>query len=354
MKQILIVTLTVLMNFVGHSQINKLNQFTDSRDNKSYTTIKIGNQTWMAENLAYKPSSGNFFIYNNDQINLSKYGYLYDWKTACSVCPSGWRLPSQSDFLELTNYLGVDFKQKMMLNSAWGNDENAVNTSAFSGLPAGMRDHLGAFKYMGIGGYFWTSTFSHQSFAFAREIGKNAGNWASSEFGTNQFIGMSVRCLKDQLNSDDNSQNETLDDEYTEFEFQEPKKIAYSENYPIKKGVTIYNIYKTQTCNEEQDLYYEYTNKYKCEPMKMELFNLTIDIHLNDPMNNEAKIKLLNLKTKELTEFDIENVGQLEDGSLNFVFSIINQPHQFILNQTKKTITWFSEWGHWQTNYFYK
>jgi 5-methylthioribose kinase len=88
--------------------------------------------------------------------------------------------------------------------------------------------------------------------------------------------------------------------------------------------------------------------------MKMELFNLTIDIHLNDPMNNEAKIKLLNLKTKELTEFDIENVGQLEDGSLNFVFSIINQPHQFILNQTKKTITWFSEWGHWQTNYFYK
>jgi uncharacterized protein (TIGR02145 family) len=326
----------------------------DTRDGKNYKTIKIGNQIWMAENLAYRPSSGNYYLYNNDPANLTRYGYLYDWSTACNVCPSGWRLPSNSEFLELTNFIGQEFKQKMMLPSAWAADEKASNSFGFSGLPAGMRDHTGTFRYMGSGGYFWTSTFSHQSFAYAREIGKNAGNWASSEFGTNQYIGMSVRCLKDQSSDSYNYENETIDDEYLESEFEEPQKNVYADNHPIKKGVTYYNVFKTQTCNEAQDFYYEYTGEYKCDPVKIESYKITIDIHLNDPMYDEAKVKLLNLKTKELTEFDIEYVEQLEDGSLNFVFSVINQPHQFILNQTKKTLVWYSEWGHWQITYFYK
>jgi uncharacterized protein (TIGR02145 family) len=172
--------------------------FIDKRDGKKYKTKKIGSQIWMTENLAYKPSSGKYFVYNNDKDNVTKYGYLYDWATACKVCPSGWRLPSNADYLEMTDFLGQDFKQKMMMKSAWSSDENASNLSGFGGLPAGMRDHTGAFRYLGTGGYFWTSSFSHQTFAFAREIGKNAGNWASYEFGTNQDIGMSVRCLKDQ------------------------------------------------------------------------------------------------------------------------------------------------------------
>jgi uncharacterized protein (TIGR02145 family) len=170
--------------------------FYDDRDGKTYRTVNIGNQTWMASNLAYKPSSGNYYVYNNEKNNLTRYGYLYDWSTACNVCPSGWKLPSNSDYLELTNFLGQDFKQKMMEKSAWDISENASNVSGFSGLPSGMRDHTGTFSYLGLGGYFWTSTFSHQNFSFAREIGKKAGNWASHEFGTNKNIGMSVRCLK--------------------------------------------------------------------------------------------------------------------------------------------------------------
>ena len=81
----------------------------DDRDGKTYKTVTIGNQIWMAENLAFRLGSGNFFIYNNDVNNVSKYGYLYDWATACKVCPTGWKLPSNEEFLEMTNLLGQNF-----------------------------------------------------------------------------------------------------------------------------------------------------------------------------------------------------------------------------------------------------
>ena len=342
--------------FSGFSSIaQSFGSLYDDRDGKTYKTVTIGNQIWMAENLAFRPGSGNFFIYNNDVNNVSKYGYLYDWATACKVCPTGWKLPSNAEFLEMTNLLGQNFKQKMMLKTAWAVEENAIASSGFSGLPSGMRDHTGAFKYLGAGGYYWTATFSHQSFAFAREIGKNAGNWASHEFGTNQYIGMSVRCMKDNSFEEENEENlEPMADEYSEEAYEEPAKNVYPENHSIKKGVTEYIVSKTQTCNETQDLYYEYTGDFKCDPVIAESFKFTVDIHLDDPMYNEAKITMVEQKTKEVTEIDIEYVEELEDGSLNFVFSISNQPHQFILNKTKKTLLWYSEWGHWKVSYFYQ
>jgi hypothetical protein len=143
-------------------------------------------------------------------------------------------------------------------------------------------------------------------------------------------------------------------DEYSEEAIEEPAKNVYPENHSIKKGVTEYIVNKTQTCNETQDLYYEYTGEFKCDPVIAESFKFTIDIHLDDPMYNEAKITMLEQKTKEVTEIDIEYVEELENGSLNFVFSISNQPHQFILNKIKKTLLWYSEWGHWKVSYFYQ
>lgn len=81
---------------------------------------------------------------------------MYDWASACKVCPQGWKLPSNAEFLERTNFLGNEYNKKMMLPSVWPQDENATNSSGFS-EPAGMRDRTVAFRYYGLGGYFWTA-----------------------------------------------------------------------------------------------------------------------------------------------------------------------------------------------------
>ena len=97
---------------------------TDSRDSKVYKTVKIGNQTWMAENLAYLPAVFPYYdssesllrYYVNsydgyvvDQAmanpNYSIYGVLYNWPAALAACPSGWHLPTDAEWTTLTVYL---------------------------------------------------------------------------------------------------------------------------------------------------------------------------------------------------------------------------------------------------------
>lgn len=350
--------LFLLLNLSVSSQVPGM--FKDSRDGKSYKTIEIGDQLWMAENLKFNPQYGNYFIYNNDPVNYDKYGYLYDWTIACNVCPSGWRLPSNADYLKLTNFIGANFKPAMMKPGSWPQADGATNSTGFSGLPGGVRDHQGYFRNIGIGAYFWTSTGIDGTWAYARELGANAGNWASSDFGTNKLIAMSIRCVTDKKNTSslDNNSEESdeyeLSDEYTEEDYQEPIQQSYSDQHPIKKGITDYTVFKTQSCKEEQDLYYNYTGDYACDPIKYANYKISVNIHLNDPMYDEALVKITNLKTKEVEEYEIEYVEQLEDGRLNFVFSIINQPHQFILDTNEKSIMWYSEWGHWTETYYYK
>ena len=343
-----------ILSLVSQSYFSQQYQsFRDERDGNSYKTIQIGNKIWMAENLRYQSPNSSYFAYNNEESNVPKFGYLYDWTTACKVCPSGWRLPSNAEWTELSNVLGANYKTKMMKPSAWSAEEGANNESGFSGLPGGMRDHVGNYRAMGTGAYFWSSSLSHQVYSFARELGSKAGNYASSEFGTHQGMGLSVRCIKDAGQQNNSNEENELGEEYSENEYQEPIKPSYSNDYPIKKGIKDYTISKVQECKEKQDFNYNYLEEYECDPIKPKPVKIKINIHLNDPAYSEATITLTDLKKKETTDFPIEYVEKMNDGSLHFNFNIGNQPHLFILKENKKTITWYSEWGHWTITYFY-
>ena len=118
----------------------------DSRDHQLYRTVKIGTQTWMAQNLNYKTTEGSY-CYNNEAENCEKHGRLYTWEQASNnACPTGWHLPSKNEFEVLIasadgatvfdedNTAGA----KLKASYGWPTGKNGTDDYGFSTLPGGM------------------------------------------------------------------------------------------------------------------------------------------------------------------------------------------------------------------------
>ena len=147
--------------------------FTDSRDKKKYGTIKIGTQTWMSENLNYEAGGK---CYGNEPANCTKYGSLYNWETALSVCPSGWHLPSKDEWQTLVDFAGGDkvagkkFKARSGWESNQGKSGNGTDIYGFSALPGGYGYSVGSFSYVGYNGYWWSASGGYSNVAYDRNM----------------------------------------------------------------------------------------------------------------------------------------------------------------------------------------
>jgi uncharacterized protein (TIGR02145 family) len=216
MKIILTILGLVVFNLINFSQ--ETGTYTDARDGKVYKWVRIGNQVWMAENLAYLPAVSKssprsynepcYYVYGykDTSINTAKttanygtYGVLYNWSAAIQSCPSGWHLPSDAEWTELTDYLGggaiAGSKLKETGNEHWKSlYKNANNYSGFTALPGGCRDFGGSVKYKGKWGYWWSNTEVGASYAWIRSICNYAAIYRDY---VNELSGLSVRCVKD-------------------------------------------------------------------------------------------------------------------------------------------------------------
>jgi len=163
-------------------------QFCDPRDGRLYVYVTIGEQTWMAENLAYEAKGSVCYgdgrvsvgfdtetmnwIYTTItpaeiQANCETYGRLYSWETAKKACPNGWHLPSNAEWKTLMNYAGGgDAGTKFKATSGWNDiyttngaylgSGNGTDDYGFAALPGGFyssqRD--GVSSNMGESGYW--------------------------------------------------------------------------------------------------------------------------------------------------------------------------------------------------------
>ena len=201
--------------------------FVTDIDGNKYEIVSIGNQTWMAENLATtrlndgtplenisgdsewslhnKPA--HCWYENNKELCLDdNSGALYNWHTVETgkLCPDGWHVPSKEEWIELVEFVGGMEEVENALKAAegWSDGENGSNTFGFNVIPAGVRVDYGSndFDFKGSHTSFWSTTKSEDKgdpnlrydfasrISFANYVYFNYSSWR---------CGLSIRCVKD-------------------------------------------------------------------------------------------------------------------------------------------------------------
>ena len=188
-------------NCVTTEYLNKdieYGEFLDERDNQVYRTIQIGEQTWLAQNLNYETENSFCQLYQNVSI-CSKFGRLYDWETAKIVCPTGWKLPSENDYEELTEYVEKNSNGVAVgtsLKSKYNKYGVGKDIWGFSGVLSGYKYKYGGANY-NMDGFYWTTEESEkdENKAFARSLRYDEGYFGWHVFEKTDYV--SVRCVRD-------------------------------------------------------------------------------------------------------------------------------------------------------------
>lgn len=191
------------------SQFSGSGKFKDPRDGQVYGTKKLGKLTWMTQNLRFDVADGSW-CFGNDRKNCAALGRLYTFEAALEACPSGWRLPADSDWLDLEKALGIPQNQLMIdgYSTARGAGVGQkLKTGGSSGLEFVISGYAavgdGEPEFDGIGGdrprsYFWTATsrtVNGETVAFRRRIEAKNGNIYRFANPTEGYA-ISVRCVQ--------------------------------------------------------------------------------------------------------------------------------------------------------------
>jgi uncharacterized protein (TIGR02145 family) len=217
-----------------------LAQVTDI-DGTRYKTVKIGDQTWMAENLkvthfrngspirqvknekewqlAAKKKQPAWCYAENLEGNGLKYGILYNWYAVTDprgITPEGWHVPSLADWTTLWNHVqtayagtngssGMKRGTELRKDSGWPLGHNGTNETGFAGMPGGLRPSKGAFNHIKDQGWWWSVSGEGKS-AYAAHLTKLSSEVATADPVAHIFkpdnlmdkgFGLSVRCVKD-------------------------------------------------------------------------------------------------------------------------------------------------------------
>ena len=186
---------------VGGSDNCEYGTLTDARDNQTYKTVKIGEQTWMAQNLNYKTDSS--FCYKDEESYCAKFGRLYLWKDGAEkdACPDGWHVPSKAEFDTLVAVVGGSALAGLSLKAStdWAEDGfpllsegTGYDSYGFAALPAGIKDYFGYSSPENHLTFFWGS--GKKAYLLGLKSEKDEVSMNSSDDTTGAY---SIRCLKD-------------------------------------------------------------------------------------------------------------------------------------------------------------
>jgi|GEM_PF-1259946 len=195
----------------------------------SQPSTTICNQVWMSKNLAVSAYRNGDFIpevtdgsvwnslttgawcwINNDSVNYSKYGKLYNWYAVNDprgLAPQGWRIPDSLDVDAMIRCYGNQYAGGALKETGTSNWQNpnagATNIFGFAALPGGWR-RFGGFDNLGYYGYFWESQQTNDIYDYGNHFMLFYSSAFIMQTASPKKEGASVRCLKDTVVSASN------------------------------------------------------------------------------------------------------------------------------------------------------
>ena len=208
-------------------------------DLNNYTTVTIGTQQWMVENLkttkyrngdligTTSPATKNIsseltpkyqWAYNGDETNVEKYGRLYTWHVVSdsrNIAPIGWHVPTSAEWGELQAYadnnlgISISFEKALAANTDWstggstnniGNNLSLNNSTCFSALPGGYRQTTntnGIFRSIYEEGFWWTTNIYNSIYAYNELLAYGYTVSMTTHLYSYKSYGYSVRCVRD-------------------------------------------------------------------------------------------------------------------------------------------------------------